>query len=157
LVVLADVQRRRLAPLREHASRPAWLYTDDNDASRLARGKESVLDDDVLITILKQCVGEAITVDSIEPGPECLPLCVQQQLRTILLKEMPTLEDIGIAVRRLGDTSRGVRIPGAGGAATGDGSRQQQTVTGTFREPPNRVTQGKEKVMPESSSEDSRM
>jgi hypothetical protein len=74
------------------------LYTDENDTSRLARGKESVLDDDVLLTILKGLVGEPITVDSIEPGPECLPLCVMQELQTRLLEQMPTLDDTGIVV-----------------------------------------------------------
>jgi hypothetical protein len=60
----------------------------------------------------------------------CAPLFSDQATRRRLLQELPTLDEIGLAVRHKGDESRGVQIPGtdvAGGPSTpsaGSGPRK---------------------------------
>jgi hypothetical protein len=43
MMVLFDFLSRRIAPLRQHA-RVAWLYTGEDDASRLERDRGTDLD-----------------------------------------------------------------------------------------------------------------
>jgi hypothetical protein len=50
LMVLHDFLLRRLAPLHDRATRPAWMYTGVNDIMRLERGPGSSLDGELLST-----------------------------------------------------------------------------------------------------------
>jgi hypothetical protein len=38
MMVLHGFLSRRLAPLQDRATRPAWMYTGENDIMRLERG-----------------------------------------------------------------------------------------------------------------------
>jgi hypothetical protein len=58
LMVLHDFLSRRLVPLQDRATRPAWMYTGENDNMRLERGPGSSLDGDLLVACLK-----ALTTD----------------------------------------------------------------------------------------------
>jgi hypothetical protein len=58
LMVLHDFLSRRLTPLQDRATRPAWMYTGVNDIMRLERGPGSSLDGELLATCLK-----ALTTD----------------------------------------------------------------------------------------------
>jgi hypothetical protein len=42
LIVLHDFLSKRLAPLHDRATRPAWMYTGVNDIMRLNAGKGRV-------------------------------------------------------------------------------------------------------------------
>jgi hypothetical protein len=50
-------------------------------------------------------------VDFVTPLAACTLMCSDQVTRTRLLRQLPTLDDIGIAVRQSGDESQGVQIP----------------------------------------------
>jgi hypothetical protein len=52
-----------------------------------------------------------------------MPICLDQAVRLLLLKEIPTLDDIDIIVRQRGDQSRGMHILGTDAA----GSRRSAT------------------------------
>jgi hypothetical protein len=56
--------------------------------------------------------------DFVNPLTWCTPLCLDQVMRSLLLKELPTLDDIDITVRQMGDQSRGVHIPRTGVAGS---------------------------------------
>jgi hypothetical protein len=58
LMVLHDFLSRRLAPLQDRATRPAWMYIGVNDIVRLERGPGSSLDGELLAACLK-----ALTTD----------------------------------------------------------------------------------------------
>jgi hypothetical protein len=45
LMVMHDFLSRRLAPLQDRPTRPAWMYTEVNDIMRLERGPGSSLDE----------------------------------------------------------------------------------------------------------------
>jgi hypothetical protein len=51
IMVMHDLLSKRIAPLQQCA-RPAWLYTGENDTTRLERSRGSILDPDVLETML---------------------------------------------------------------------------------------------------------
>jgi hypothetical protein len=53
------------------------------------------------------------STDFITPPSACAPFCSDQATRRRLLKELLTLDDIGIVTRQRGNDSRGVQIPGA--------------------------------------------
>ncbi|KAJ1265755.1 hypothetical protein BS78_08G099700 [Paspalum vaginatum] len=113
LHVLADFLRRRLAPLQMRP-RLAWNYTGSNDCSRVVRGEGH----DVTPLLLEEWV-RCVTDVSFPPEqlrlPSAIvPLCRDQALRTAVLREMPTLDDGGLAARQLGgDPNRGVHIADA--------------------------------------------
>ncbi len=50
LMVLHDFLSRRLTPLQDRATRPAWMYTGVNDIMWLERGPGSSLDGELLAT-----------------------------------------------------------------------------------------------------------
>jgi hypothetical protein len=58
LMVLHDFLSRRLAPLQDRATRPAWMFTGVNDIMRLERGPGSSLDGELVAACLK-----ALTTD----------------------------------------------------------------------------------------------
>jgi hypothetical protein len=61
------------------------------------------------VMLLKVC-SDSISDDRINPPPSCLPIFMDQAARSKLLKEMPTLDDIDVAVRQVRDVSRGMSI-----------------------------------------------
>jgi hypothetical protein len=75
MMVMFDFLSKHIAPL-QLCARPTWLHTGENDTTRLERGRGSDLDLRVLESILSKL--------SMDP---------------LLLKEMPTLDDIDIALR----------------------------------------------------------
>jgi hypothetical protein len=60
----------------------------------------------VLDTMLGKLSPDLISPDFIIPPAACTPICLDQSTRMKLLKELPTLDDIDIAVWQVGDQSR---------------------------------------------------
>jgi hypothetical protein len=117
MMVLFDFLSKRIAPLQLRA-RPAWIYTEENDAMRLERGSGPDLDPTVLARMLQKLSFDPSSDDFINPSARCMPLCLDQATRLLLLKELPTLDYIDIAVRQTGDQSRDVHIAGTCAAGT---------------------------------------
>jgi hypothetical protein len=113
LMVLHDFVSRRLAPLQDWATRPAWMYTGVNDIMRLERGPGSSLDSELLAACLKALTTDQFSVEIATPPASYGAICMDQAARTALLPTMPTLDDIDITVVQRGDLSCGVTIPGA--------------------------------------------
>jgi hypothetical protein len=74
-----------------------------------------------------------------------MPLCLDQATRSLLLKELPTLDNIDIAVRQTGDQSCDVHIVGIG-------------ATGSWRtdDVASSLGKGKEKVVSSGSASKAR-
>jgi hypothetical protein len=128
LMVLHDFLSRRLTPLQDRATRPAWMYTGVNDIMRLERGLGSSLDGELLAACLKVLTTDQFSAELVTPPASCGAICMDQAARTALLVAMPTLDDVDITVVQRGDLSRGVTIPGATvtgdrGGTTGGGRR----------------------------------
>jgi hypothetical protein len=113
LMVLHDFLSRRLTPLQDRATRPAWMYTGVNDIMRLERGPGSSLDGELLAACLKALTTDQFSAELAMPPASCGAICMDQAARTALLAAMPTLDDVDIAVVQRGDLSCGVTIPGA--------------------------------------------
>jgi hypothetical protein len=113
LMVLHDFLLRRLAPLQDRVTRPAWMYTGVNDIMRLERGPGSSLDGKLLAACLKALTTDQFSTELAAPPASCGAICMDQAARTALLAAMPTLDDIDITVVQRGDLSHGVMIPGA--------------------------------------------
>jgi hypothetical protein len=130
LMVLHDFLSRRLAPLQDRATRPAWMFTGVNDIMRLERGPGSSLDGELLAACLKALTTDQFSTELAMPPASCGAICMDQAARMALLAAMPTLDDVDIAVVQRGDLSCGVTIPGAAvtggrGGTTGGGPRRQ--------------------------------
>jgi hypothetical protein len=69
------------------------------------------LDLTVLIGMLSKLRVDLPLGDFINPSTPCMPLCLDQTVRSLLLKEMPMLDGIDIVARQMGDQSHGVHIP----------------------------------------------
>ncbi|KAJ1296613.1 hypothetical protein BS78_01G315200 [Paspalum vaginatum] len=118
--VLADYLRRRLAPLQMRP-RLAWGYTSPNDCSRVVRGEDHDLSQPLLEEWVRRVTDESFSPEQLRLPSAIVPLCRDQALRTSVLREMPMLDDGGLAVRQLGgDPNRGVHIDDApvGGSGT---------------------------------------
>jgi hypothetical protein len=113
LMVLHDFLSKRLAPLQDRATRPAWMYTGVNDIMRLERGPGSSLNGELLAACLKALTKDQFSGELVMPPASCGAICMDQAVRTALLATMPTLDDVDIAVVQRGDISHGVTIPGA--------------------------------------------
>jgi hypothetical protein len=61
--------------------------------------------------MLSKLCSNPVSDDFINPPPSYLPIFMDQATRSKLLKEMPTLDDIDVAVRQVRDASWGVQIP----------------------------------------------
>jgi hypothetical protein len=108
MMVLHDFLSKRIAPLQDRA-RPAWLYTSENDATRLERGCGLDLDSGVLEVMLSKQSTDPSFSNFINPPAPCIPICLDQAVRSLLLKVMPRLDDIDITVHQRGG---GMHIPG---------------------------------------------
>jgi hypothetical protein len=122
LMILHDFLSRRLAPLQDQATRPAWMYTGVNDIMRLERGPGSSLDGELLATCLKALTTDQFSAELAMPPASYGAICMDQAARTVLLTTMPTLDDVDITVVQRGDPSHGVTIPGATVTSGRDGT-----------------------------------
>jgi hypothetical protein len=131
MMVLHDFLSRRIAPLQDRA-RSAWMYTREGDTTRLECGRDSGLDPDVLGALLVRLSPNPSSVDFVTPLVTYTPMCLDQAVRTRLLRELPTLDDIDITTQQRGDESWGIQIPwadvvdGQGGASTGPSSSKEK-------------------------------
>jgi hypothetical protein len=66
MIVLFDFLSKRIAPLQLRV-RPAWLYTGENDTTRLERGQGSDLDPRVLNSMLLKLSTDSSSSDFINP------------------------------------------------------------------------------------------
>jgi hypothetical protein len=110
LMVLFDFLSKRITPLR-HRAHPAWMYTGENKTTQLERGHGSDLDSRVLDGMLSKLSVDLSSGNFINPSVPCMPICFNQAMRSQLLKDMPTLDNIDITTQQMGDQSCGVHIP----------------------------------------------
>jgi hypothetical protein len=96
MMVLFDFLLRRITPLQLRAC-SAWLYTGEGDAMLLERNHGSNLALDVLGTLLGRLSPDPSLVDFVTYLAVCAPMCSDPVTQMRLLKELPTLDDIGIA------------------------------------------------------------
>jgi hypothetical protein len=87
----------------------------------LERNRNSSLAPDVMVTLLGRLSPDPSFVDFVTPPVVCASMCSDQAAQMRLLREQPTLDDIGIIAQQRGDESRGIQIPVAG-IADGQGS-----------------------------------
>jgi hypothetical protein len=112
------------------------LYTGENDATWLERGRGIELDQKVLEVVLSKLSTDPVSNDFVNPSPPCTPIFLDQAIRSVLLKEMPTLDDTDVTMRQVGDTSQGMHIhdmdavgdQGGAGATSGSGKRKEKEV-----------------------------
>jgi hypothetical protein len=96
MIVLHDFSSKRIATLQERAG-PSWLYTRENGATRLERGPEMDLEPGVLHTMLLKMSTDPSSIGFLTPLAHCMPICTNQAIGSLLLKAMPTLDNIDIA------------------------------------------------------------
>jgi hypothetical protein len=65
----------------------------------LERGRGTDLELGVLETMLSKLSTDLSSIDFITPLAHCLPIWMDQAARSLLLKAMPMLDDISIAMR----------------------------------------------------------
>jgi hypothetical protein len=73
MMVLFDFLYQCIAPVLQRAH-AAWLYTGENEAMRLERGRGADLDLIVLDTMLSKLSSDPILDDFINPPPPCMPI-----------------------------------------------------------------------------------
>jgi hypothetical protein len=98
LMVLHDFLSKRLTPLQDRATRPAWMYTRVNDIIRLERGPGSSLNGELLATCLKVLTTDQFSAELVTPPASCWAICMDQAARMALLATKPMLDDVDIAV-----------------------------------------------------------
>jgi hypothetical protein len=148
LMVLHDFLSRRLAPLQDRATHPAWMYTGMNDIMQLERGPGSSLNGELLAACLKALTTDQFSAELATPPASCGAICMDQAARTALLVTMPTLDDVDIAVVQRGDLSRGGR---GGRGPGGSGSPSSAPALGKGKGVSTRVVHDDDEV---SSDED---
>jgi hypothetical protein len=98
MMVLSDFLSRRIAPLQSRI-RPVCQFTWEGNTTRLERGCGSDLAPDVLRTLLGKLSPSPSSTDFVTPLLVCVPLCSDQVMQMRLLRELPILDENGIAVR----------------------------------------------------------
>jgi hypothetical protein len=83
---------------------PVWQYTEEGDTTQVEHGRGSGFSPDVLSTLLGKLIPDPSSTD-LAPLLGCAPVCSDQPMRMRLLRELPTLDDIGIAVQKKGNVS----------------------------------------------------
>jgi hypothetical protein len=91
------------------------------------------LDQKVLDAMMSMLSSNLIFDDFVNPPPSCMPICLDQAVRSVLLKEMPTLDDKDVVVRQVGDMSWGVQVRGTD-AADGQGGPSTTSGSGNGKE-----------------------
>jgi hypothetical protein len=104
MMVLHDFRLRCIAPLQDCA-RSVWMYIREGETMWLEHGRDSYLMLDVMGTLLGRLSPDPSSVDFITPSAICTPMCLDQVMRTRLLRELPTLDDIDIIARQGCDES----------------------------------------------------
>jgi hypothetical protein len=95
-MVLHVFVSKHIALLQDH-SWPAWLYTGLNDTKRLEHGDRSDLEPYVLAVALSKLSTDSPSHDFITPLELCVSICLHQAMRSLLLSEMSSLDDINLA------------------------------------------------------------
>jgi hypothetical protein len=98
MMVLHDFMSKRIIPLQDR-SRPTWLYTNLSDTTRLEHDDRSDLEPDMLEAMLSKLRTDPTFHDFITPLELCAPICLNQAARSLLLSEMPSLDDINLETR----------------------------------------------------------
>jgi hypothetical protein len=73
MIVLHDFLSKRIAPLQERA-RLVWLYTRENDATRLEHGPRTDLEPGVLDTMLSKLSTNPSSIGFITSPVHCMPI-----------------------------------------------------------------------------------
>jgi hypothetical protein len=89
-----------------------WLYAGENDAMRLERGHGTNLESEVLETMLSKMTIDPCSISFMTPPAHCMPICMDQAARSLLLKVMPMMDDIDITSWQRGNQSCGVHTSG---------------------------------------------
>jgi hypothetical protein len=74
LMVMRDFLSKRITPLQERA-RTAWLYTRENDATRLEPSHGMDLETGVLETMLLKLSTDPSSIDFVTPPVHYMPIC----------------------------------------------------------------------------------
>jgi hypothetical protein len=104
MMVLFDFLSKHITHLQLRALLTC-LYTRENDTTWLEGSRGSDLDPKVLDTMLMMLSPDLIYVGFLIPPTVCASICLDRAAQPKLLKELPTLDDIDIAVQQLGDQS----------------------------------------------------
>jgi hypothetical protein len=104
MMVLSDFLSQCITPIQQRAN-TAWLYIEENDITRLERGHGTELDQKVLEAMLMKLSSDLNSDDFVNPPPLCMSIFLDQAARSLLLKQMPTLDEIDIAVWHAGHIS----------------------------------------------------
>jgi hypothetical protein len=98
MMVLHDFLSRRITPLQDCA-RPGRMYTREGDTMQLKHSHDSDLDPDVLGALLVRLSPDPSLVDFITSLAVCAHMCSNRVAQMMLLRELPTLDDIDIIAR----------------------------------------------------------
>jgi hypothetical protein len=98
MIVLFDFLSKRIAPL-QHRACSTWMYIGENDTTRLERDRGSDLQPKVLAGMLLKLSVDPSSGNFINLLTPCMPIFLDPAMRSLLLKEMPTLDDIDITTR----------------------------------------------------------
>jgi hypothetical protein len=93
------------------------MYNNLNDTMRMVHGDRSELELDVLVVTLSKISMDPSSHDFITPPELCALICLNQAASSLLLSEMPFLDDIDLVAQQVGDCSLSVRIPRTGDAS----------------------------------------
>jgi hypothetical protein len=115
------------------------LYTGENNATQLECGHGTGLGMKVLDMMLSTLSCDLISNDLVNPLSSCLPIFMDQAVRSNLLKDMPKLDDIDVIVQQIRDASQGVKIPKIDDA---DGQRGMGPTSGSGKGKENAVASG---------------
>jgi hypothetical protein len=95
MMVLHDFLLKHITPLQEHAH-PTWMYTEVNDTTWLECGNRSDWEADKLALMLAKLSHDRSFADFVTPPAPCRPICMDQAARMMLLRVMPSLDDVDI-------------------------------------------------------------
>jgi hypothetical protein len=107
MMVLSNFLSRRIA-LLQSCIRPGWQLNREVDTTWLEHGRGSDLALDVLRTLLRKMSPNPSSTDFVTPLLVYTSLCSDQATRMRLLRWLPTLDDINIAMLQKGNLSQGV-------------------------------------------------
>jgi hypothetical protein len=99
--VVGDLLKRRIAPLQRRPRLCCW-FIGPNDIGRIQRGLGTDLSWDELVVLVGGITGETFVPESLILPHNIPALYDDLGLRTAILATLPTLDDIGVAVRQTG-------------------------------------------------------
>jgi hypothetical protein len=121
MMVIQDFMSRCITPSQGRAL-PAWMYIIEGNTTWLECGCDSSLYSDMLGALMPW----------LSPDPSLANFITPPVMWMLLLRVLPTLDDIDIIVRQRGYESRCIQIHGAviadgqGSASTGPSSRKEK-------------------------------